>query len=158
MLFQHYPIQVQQIYVQFVLKYLDTSFGVRSKDSNRPFVPIKQGQKDITAKAISSWICSTVMLAYKSAGITLPRNQVKAHEVRAIASSWSIFNSASLTEILPAGFWWSDNTFYYHFLRSMPQHTDNLYSLGPLVSAQKVICSPTVNTFRGFSATINSVI
>jgi hypothetical protein len=66
---------------------LDTSFGVRSKDSNRPFVPIKQGQKDITAKAISSWICSTVMLAYKSAGITLPRNQVKAHEVRAISST-----------------------------------------------------------------------
>jgi hypothetical protein len=50
---------------------LDTAFGVRSKDSNRLFVPIKQGQKDITAKAISSWICSTVMLAYMSAGITL---------------------------------------------------------------------------------------
>jgi hypothetical protein len=45
---------------------LDTAFGVRSKDSNRPFVPIKQGQNDITAKAISSWICSTVMLAYKA--------------------------------------------------------------------------------------------
>jgi hypothetical protein len=35
-------------------KYLDTAFGVRSKDSNRLFVPIKQGQNDITAKAISS--------------------------------------------------------------------------------------------------------
>jgi hypothetical protein len=81
--------------------------------------------------------------AYKSAGITWPRNQVKAYEVRAIASSWSIFNSASLTEILSAGFWWSDNTFYYHFLRSIPQHTDNLYSLDPLVSAQKVIFPPT---------------
>jgi hypothetical protein len=72
------------------------------------------------------------MLAYKSAGITLPRNQVKAHEVRAIASSWSIFNSASLTEILSAGFLRSDNTFYYHYLRFMP-----------LVSAQKVIFPPT---------------
>jgi hypothetical protein len=83
------------------------------------------------------------MLAYKSSGITLPRNQVKAHEVRAISSSWSIFNSASLTEILSGGFWRSDNTFYYHYLRSMPQHTDNLYSLGPLVSAQIVIVPPT---------------
>ena len=126
-----------------LLKYLDTAFGVRSKDSNRLFVPIKQGQNDITVKAISSWICSTVMLAYKSAGITLPRNQVKAQEVRAISSSWSIFNSASLPEILSAGFWRSDNTFYYHYLRSMPQHTDNLYSLGPLASAQKVIFPPT---------------
>jgi hypothetical protein len=50
----------------------------------RLFVPIKQGQNDITAKAISSWIYSTVMLAYKSSEIILPRNQVKAqkeHEV-----------------------------------------------------------------------------
>jgi hypothetical protein len=29
--------------VRTLLKYLDTSFGVRSKDSNRLFVPIKQG-------------------------------------------------------------------------------------------------------------------
>jgi hypothetical protein len=40
--------------VRTLLKYLDTAFGVRSKDSNRLFVPIKQGQNDITAKAISS--------------------------------------------------------------------------------------------------------
>jgi hypothetical protein len=79
-------------------------------------VPIKQGQNDITAKPISSWICNTVMLSYKSSGITLPRNQVKAHEIRAIASSWSIFNSASLIEMLSAGFWRLDNTFYYHCL------------------------------------------
>jgi hypothetical protein len=50
---------------------LDTAFGVRSKDLNRLFVPIKMGQNDITAKAISSWIYSTVMLAYKSSGIIL---------------------------------------------------------------------------------------
>jgi len=83
------------------------------------------------------------MLAYTSSGITLSRDQVKAHEVRAIPWSWNIFNSASLTEILSAGFWRSDNTFYYHYLRSMSQHTDNLYSLGPLVSAQKFIFPPT---------------
>jgi hypothetical protein len=77
--------------VRTLLKYLDTAFGVRSKDLNRLFVPIKKGQNDITAKAISSWIYSTVMLAYKSSGIILPRNQVKAHEVRAIASSWEYF-------------------------------------------------------------------
>jgi hypothetical protein len=40
---------------------LDTAFGVRSKDSNRLFVPIKQGINGITAKAISSWICNTII-------------------------------------------------------------------------------------------------
>jgi hypothetical protein len=38
------------------------------------FVPIKQGKNGITAKAISSWICNTVILAYKSSEITLLRN------------------------------------------------------------------------------------
>jgi hypothetical protein len=51
-------------YKRTLLKYLDTACGVRSKDSNMFFVPIKQGKNDITAKAISSWICNTVMLAY----------------------------------------------------------------------------------------------
>jgi hypothetical protein len=32
--------------VRTSLKYLDTAFGVRSKDSNRLFAPIKQGQND----------------------------------------------------------------------------------------------------------------
>jgi hypothetical protein len=46
---------------------------------------LNRDKMTVLQKAISSWICSTVMLAYKSAGITLPRNQVKAHEVREIA-------------------------------------------------------------------------
>ena len=122
--------------------YLRKSAEFRPKGCHRLFVPIKKGKTDITAKSISTWICNTVMMAYQSSGLSLPKDQVKAHEVRAISSSWSIFNSASLTEILSAGFWRSDNTFYYHYLRSMPQHSDNLYSLGPLVSAQKVIFPP----------------
>jgi hypothetical protein len=113
--------------VRTLLKYLDTAFGVRSKDSNRLFVPIKQGQNDITAKPISSWICNTVMLSYKSSGNTLPRNQVKAHEIRAIASSWSIFNSASLTEMLSAGFWRLDNTFLLNLLTVLTSRRKNYF-------------------------------
>ena len=122
--------------------YLRKSAEFRSKGSHRLFVPIKKGKTDISAKTVSTWICNTVMLAYKSSGLAVSKDQVKAHEIRAISSSWSVFNSASLSEILSAGFWRSDNTFYYHYLRSMPQHSDNLYALGPLVSAQKVIFPP----------------
>lgn len=128
--------------VRVLEAYLLRSSSIRSKDSNRLFVPIKKGQKDISAKSISSWVCNTVHQAYKSVGVSLPKDVVKAHEVRAIASSWSIFNSASLSEILSAGFWRSENTFFYHYLRSMQQHSDNLYALGPLVSAQRVVLPP----------------
>ena len=41
------------------------------------------------AKTISSWICRTILLAYESSGGKfLNRHSVKAHEVRALASSW----------------------------------------------------------------------
>ena len=126
--------------------YLSRTANLRLPGSSRLFIPIKKGVQDLSPKSISTWIVNTVMLAYKSSSTeVLSRAQVKAHEVRALASSWNVFNAASMTEVLSAGFWRSDSTFYNHYLRSMPHHCDNLYSLGPLVSAQQVIFPPTVS-------------
>ena len=42
---------------------------------------------------------------YESSGqVILDKFQVKAHDVRALASSWALFNNASLNEVLSAGF------------------------------------------------------
>ncbi|CAG2189566.1 unnamed protein product [Mytilus edulis] len=129
--------------VRALLVYLASSAKLRSAGSSRLFIPIKKGISDISAKTISTWICNTVILAYKSASSeVLVKHQVKAHEVRALASSWNIFNSSSMSEIMSAGFWRSDSAFYNHYLRSMPLHCDNLYSLGPLVAAQHVVFPP----------------
>jgi hypothetical protein len=35
----------------------------------------------------------------------LDKFQVKAHDVRALASSWALLNNALLNEVLSAGFW-----------------------------------------------------
>ncbi|CAG2205311.1 unnamed protein product [Mytilus edulis] len=129
--------------VRALLVYLASSAKLRSAGSSRLFIPITKGISDISAKTISTWICNTVILAYKSASSeVLVKHQVKAHEVRALASSWNIFNSSSMSEIMSAGFWRSDSAFYNHYLRSMPLHCDNLYSLGPLVAAQQVVFPP----------------
>ncbi|CAG2187236.1 unnamed protein product [Mytilus edulis] len=129
--------------VRALLVYLASSAKLRSAGSSRLFIPIKKGISDISAKTISTWICNTVILAYKSASSeVLVKHQVKAHEVRALASSWNIFNSSSMSEIMSTGFWRSDSAFYNHYLRSMPLHCDNLYSLGPLVAAQQVVFPP----------------
>ena len=80
-----------------------------------------------------------ISLAYKSSGqVILDKFQVKAHDVRALASSWALFNNASLNEVLSAGFC----SFVSHYLRSMSVHADNLFSLGPIVSAQRVNFPP----------------
>ncbi|XP_071176215.1 serine-rich adhesin for platelets-like [Mytilus edulis] len=124
--------------VRALLVYLASSANLRSAGSSRLFIPIKKGISYISAKTISTWICNTVILAYKSASSeVLVKHQVKTHEVRALASSWNIFNSSSMSEIMSAGFWRSDSAFYNHYLRAMPLHCDNLYFLGPLVAAQQ---------------------
>jgi hypothetical protein len=49
---------------------------------------LKKGVSDISAKTISSWIFRTILLAYESSGEDfLNHHSVKAHEVRALASS-----------------------------------------------------------------------
>lgn len=136
--------------VRTLLEYLSRSSRLRRPNSTRLFIPIKKGVQDISAKTISTWICQTVLMAYKSSPPnTLSKHKVKAHEVRALASSWNIFNSSSLSEVLSAGYWRSDSTFYNHYLRSMPHHCDNLFALGPLVTAQQVVVPPN---FEGDSA------
>jgi hypothetical protein len=58
--------------VRTLLKYLDTAFGVRSKDSNRLFVPINQGQMTLLQKpflhgfaVLSCWHISLRELLYQ---------------------------------------------------------------------------------------------
>ncbi|CAG2222302.1 unnamed protein product [Mytilus edulis] len=65
--------------VRALLVYLASSAKLRSAGSSRLFIPIKKGISDISAKTISTWICNTVILAYKSASSeVLVKHQVKA--------------------------------------------------------------------------------
>jgi hypothetical protein len=113
---------------------------------------LKKGISDISAKTISSWICRTILLAYESSGEKfLIRHSVKAHEVRSPASSWALFNSASIPEVLSAEFWRCQDSFTSFYLRSMSAQADNLFSLGPIVLAQHVSV-PLVSERSGDSA------
>ena len=139
------PIRILKIY-------LNRTRQKRSSSNSRLFLPLKKGLSDISAKSISTWLCNTIITAYKSAGEeSLAQHSVKAHEVRALASSWALFSSASISEVLSAGFWRSQNSFINHYLRSMSSSADSLYSLGPIVAAQR-INFPPVSSDSGDSA------
>jgi hypothetical protein len=113
---------------------------------------LKKGISDISAKTISSWICRTILLAYESSGEKfLSRHSAKAHEVRALASSWELFNSTSISEVLSAGFWRYRDSFTSFYLRSMSAQEDSLFSLGHIVAAQHVSV-PLVSERSGDSA------
>jgi hypothetical protein len=103
---------------------------------------LKNGVSDISANTISSWIWRTILLAYESSGGKfLNRHSVKAHEIRALASSWALFNSASISEVLSAGFWRCQDSFTSFYRRSMSAQADSLFSLGPIVADQHVSVS-----------------
>ena len=65
--------------------------------------------------------------------------KIKAHEVRALSSSWAFFDKVPLNDILQAAVWNRSSTFARFYLRDMSQQTENLQNLGPIVVAQKVV-------------------
>ncbi|CAG2193457.1 unnamed protein product [Mytilus edulis] len=129
--------------IRVLLLYLQRTRSLRTSSNSRLFIPINKGKQDLSAKTISTWICKTIQLAYSFSNEELLNSMhVKAHDVRAISSSWALFNNASLEEVLSAGFWRTENSFISHYLQSLATQAQSLYSLGPLVSAQRVVFPP----------------
>ena len=60
---------------------------------------------------------------------------VKAHQVRAMAASWALHNKASMDEIMNACSWKSPMTFTQFYLKDLALIRDQMYHLGPVVSA-----------------------
>ena len=109
------------------------------QNRTRLFLPIK-GNKDISKDTISKWISYTIKLAYrKLTEQDISFLKIKAHEVRALSSSWAFFDKVPLNDILQAAVWNQSSTFARFYLRDMSQQAENLQSLGPIVVAQKVV-------------------
>ena len=125
------PVRALKFYLKMTSSY--------RQNRTRLFLPIK-GNKDISKDTISRWISYTVKLAYrKLTKRDISFLQIKAHEVRALSSSWAFFDKVPLNDILQAAVWNSSSTFAKFYLRDMSQQAQNLQSLGPIVVAQKVV-------------------
>ncbi|CAG2222306.1 unnamed protein product [Mytilus edulis] len=142
----------EPVVIPALLAILFLTCSLRSVSNSRLFIPIKKGISDLSVKTISTWICKCISLAYGSSKAELLNSfNVKAHDVRGISTSWALFNSASLEEVLSAGFWRNENSFISHYLQSMATFAESLYSLGPIVSAQR-LNFPPVSSVTGDSA------
>jgi len=117
----------------------------RTKDlrGDRPelFIPFKQGSKQsISPATISSWIQKTVRYAYQEASEEeAAALQVRAHDLRAISTSWNLHNMVRLGDIMKAAEWRSHNTFTSFYLKDMALQEEDIMRLGPMVSAQQVV-------------------
>ena len=112
------------------------------KDSRCHFVPIKDNNagKELSASTISRWICT--MIVDSHAAIQDSRNlsgSVKAHKVRAVATSLQLFNKVDLHSVMKAGRWSSGGTFTSFYLRGLCPQADSLQRAGPIVAAGDII-------------------
>ena len=69
--------------------------------------------KPVSKRTISGWLVKIIKAAYAAAGKALP--SVKAHSTRAQATTWALFNGASLESILRAADWRRPSTFVKHY-------------------------------------------
>ena len=117
--------------------YLNRTKLVR-KNRTRLFIPI--GDHDINKSSISRWVKFAIKSAYKGISSTPCKLfKPRAHEHRALASSWAYLNSIPLEEVLQAAFWSNSNVFAVHYLRDFGNQKANLRALGPVIAAQKRI-------------------
>ncbi|MES9882153.1 MAG: hypothetical protein ABW185_14870 [Sedimenticola sp.] len=105
----------------------------------RFFIPTLS-TRDVSKATISRWICRAITTAY--AGLSsIPRSRfgTRAHEVRAVATSWAFRSGVPLSRIMQAASWRHHNTFSRFYLRSLTTQSQDLLQLGPLVAAGVVV-------------------
>lgn len=124
--------------VRALKRYLKVTEPIR-KDRKRLFLPLK-GNHNITKGSISGWISYTIRLAYKKLSKSkIALLKIKAHELRALSTSWSYLNKTPVEDVIKAAVWSSCSTFAKFYLRDLNTQGENLRLMGPLVSAQKVV-------------------
>jgi hypothetical protein len=68
-----------------------------------------------------------------------PPPNVKAHDVRAVATSLQLFHNTPLKRVIEAGRWHNGGTFSSFYLRDLAPQTSSIRSAGAVVAAGQVI-------------------
>jgi hypothetical protein len=110
------------------------------KGQSRLFVSYVANHKEIGKESVSLWIRKVIQKAYEhhtdEGKVVL---NYRAHDLRGFASSWALFNSVVLTDVMNACTWKRHSTFSEFYLRDMASQADELYQLGPLIVAQQQV-------------------
>ena len=129
--------------VRAIKVYLSRTQDLRG-DRPELFIPYKHGAKQSIAPAtISSWIQKTVRFAYEEASEDeAAALHVRAHDLRAVSTSWNLHSMVRLSDIMRAAQWRSHTTFTAFYLKDMALCEEDMLRLGPVVTAQQVTNLP----------------
>jgi integrase len=111
-----------------------TSVILAKKDEDRLFINCEGPNKGkpMSKGTIAAWIRKTIKAAYAAIGRTPPK--VKAHSTRGMATSWAIYNRATIDAIMRAADWRHKSTFINHYSLNLWKEKDT--SFGKAVLSQ----------------------
>ena len=131
--------------VRAIIVYLERTQQVRAQhQSQKLFISYKSGfeGRDVSTQSISRWIQQAIRWSYAAASSheeLLRVHKVKAHDVRAFATSVAFERNVALADIMAAACWRCHTTFTSYYLRDLSLQTQDLYKLGPIVTAQQIV-------------------
>ncbi|MPC60893.1 hypothetical protein E2C01_054953 [Portunus trituberculatus] len=107
---------------------------------SRLLVTVSDPRRAVHCHTLSKFICQVIRRAYVSISEESSRLlKVNAHEVWAIGTSVLFRIVKSLDLVLKAGTWKNMTTFVSFYLRDVTRRYLDTFSLGPIVSAVKVV-------------------
>ena len=94
----------------------------------------------VSRSTISFWLRCVISMAHAYASEEDYRSLgVRADEVRKVAMSLLFKRNCSVHQILKAGTWSAQSTFYAFYLRDVIHRHLDTFSIGPVVVAQQVV-------------------
>ena len=122
--------------------YLDMTKDVK-QEKKLLFISFTKGKRtDIHPNTISFWLKSVITACYNTLYLDnklQTKLNVKAHDVRALASSWAAISGASMKQIMDSCTWKSSNSFITHYLADQTFQCDGWYKISPFIAAQTVV-------------------
>ena len=98
--------------------YVERSKALRNLDRSTLFVPLNPDTDKLTKQLISAHVIRAINMAYRDSSTGTP-SKVRAHDVRSIFTSLRVRAEASLDDVMHAGHWSNQSTFFKYYQTRM---------------------------------------
>ena len=104
------------------------------------FVPLRDTGRELSKASFSNWIKECIKYCISNCSTENAQvHSVRAHDVRALAASWSLAGGYSLNDIMRACTWKNHLTFTRFYLKDSVQNDLGEHRLGSFIAAQSVV-------------------
>ena len=126
--------------IRCLKSYIKRTSHLRSPSKKRLFIsPLESKTSDISVSSISRYIKNVIKEAYCRSEVSDLPDNMRAHEVRAWATSLAWANNTSLSDIMNAAYWFGRPTFFQFYLRDVShKRMDGSRGIS-MVAAQQVL-------------------